>query len=252
MSNIRIRRKRLELTQLEVSVRAGPHMSQSKYSAIERGNLKANRLDRERIAGALNVEESALWQENPNNLHQISNDEWFTPRFILEKLGKFNLDPCTVENRPWPTAVDHLTKEEDGLAVDWRGRVWCNPPFTGMDPWMARMADHGNGILLAPAKKMETLSFFKYVWDRADAILIMRGRLRFHTADGKLAGGHPTFSTVFVAYGGHNAHVLRLSEIEGVFIPLRGHAEIINTGMFRSKEERPPQFHPASFSKPHR
>ncbi len=248
VSNIKIRRKTLGLTQLEVSRRAGLQMSQSKYSAIERGDLKANHLDRERISKVLAIEEGALWQKDPNNLHQISNDEWFTPRFILEKLGKFDLDPCTSKNRPWPTALKHITKEEDGLSQNWSGRVWCNPPFGEMGCWMAWMAVHGNGILLSPASKMETLPFFKYVWSQAHAILIMRGRLRFCSFEGQLAGRNPTFSTVFVAYGSQNADVLRLSGIEGVFIPLKGYAKILHSGMFSHKFEdlsrpRPPFYH---------
>ncbi|MEE9611534.1 MAG: DNA N-6-adenine-methyltransferase [Desulfatiglandales bacterium] len=247
VSHIKIRRKTLELTQREVCLRAEFQIPLYRYSAIERGVLKADHLDRERIARALGVDERALWEVRKPGPEDI-NEEWFTPRFILEKLGKFDLDPCTAKNRPWPTALHHITKKEDGLSADWSGRVWCNPPFGEMGCWMAWMAVHGNGILLSPASKMETLPFFKYVWSQADAILIMRGRLRFHTADGRLAGRNPTFSTVFVAYGTHNADVLRLSGIEGVFIPLKGYARILHSGMFSHKIEnlsppRPPFYH---------
>ena len=48
---------------------------------------------------------------------------------IVSALGPFDLDPCSPVNRPWPTAAQHFTVRDDGLAQAWHGRVWCNPPF---------------------------------------------------------------------------------------------------------------------------
>lgn len=46
-------------------------------------------------------------------------------------------------------AARHYTVADDGLALPWHGRVWCNPPF-GREAvkWPRRMRDHGNGIAL--------------------------------------------------------------------------------------------------------
>ena len=35
------------------------------------------------------------------------NDEWLTPPYIIEALGRFDLDPCSPINRPWDTATIH-------------------------------------------------------------------------------------------------------------------------------------------------
>lgn len=84
---------------------------------------------------------------------KMKNDEWLTPPEIIGALGEFDLDPCAPVIRPWDTAYIHYTIQDDGLSKKWQGRVWCNPPF-GREAvkWMRRMAEHGNGIALIPAR----------------------------------------------------------------------------------------------------
>jgi hypothetical protein len=146
-------------------------------------------------------------------------DVWLTPPAILRALGEFDLDPCSSVGRPWDTAKHHYTIEDDGLAQDWFGRVWCNPPYgPGMAPFLRRMVEHKNGIVLIFART-ETKAFFDYVWDKADAILFIKGRLKFHTPDGKAAGtaGSPS---VLIAYGEENVKALETCGIEGKLVYL--------------------------------
>ena len=56
-------------------------------------------------------------------------NEWLTPPCLLDRLGEFDLDPCSPVNRPWDTARHHYTVEDDGLRQPWFGRVFCNPPY---------------------------------------------------------------------------------------------------------------------------
>src|SRR5262245_11281011 len=70
---------------------------------------------------------------------------WLTPPYVLQPRGKFDLDPCAPIARPWPTAERHYTILDNGLALPWEGRVWCNPPYGAeAGDWLARCADHGN------------------------------------------------------------------------------------------------------------
>lgn len=136
-------------------------------------------------------------------------DEWLTPRSILDKLGGFDLDPCAPITRPWPTAAQHFTAEDDGLLHVWFGRVWCNPPF-GREAvkWLRRCAQHGNAIALVPART-ETLWFYETVWGVADAVCFLRGRPTFHRVDGSLGPSNSGAPIALIAYGATNAQVLR-------------------------------------------
>lgn len=135
---------------------------------------------------------------------RMQNDEWLTPPDILAPLGSFDLDPCAPLVRPWPTAAQHYTRADDGLKQPWHGRVWCNPPF-GREAvkWLQRLADHGNGIALIPART-ETVMFFQQVWNRADAVLFLRGRPHFYRVDGTRAPFNSGAPICLVAYGLEN------------------------------------------------
>ena len=158
-----------------------------------------------------------------------ATDVWLTPPSLLAKLGHFDLDPCSPLNRPWDTATTHYTIEDDGLtqpwhAPAWRIRVWMNPPYgRGMDQWMKKLKNHaagghGTGIALIFART-ETKTFFEHVWDDADAILFIKGRIRFCTPDGTPAGtaGSPS---VLIAYGKEEIETLRNCGIEGKLVIL--------------------------------
>jgi len=151
---------------------------------------------------------------------KTGKDEWLTPRNILRVLGPFDLDPCAPVARPWPTAKHHYTILENGLIQPWFGRVWCNPPYgCQTHQWMARLAEHGNGIALIFART-DTRMFFAQVWGRADAVLFLRGRLTFLNVDGtkpRNSGGAPS---CLVAYGKQNVAALAVSGLDGRLVRL--------------------------------
>ena len=140
---------------------------------------------------------------------------WLTPRFILDALGAFDLDPCAAPG--WETAKRMICLPDDGLAADWQGRVWCNPPFgkhTGA--WLERMAQHGDGIALAFART-ETRMFQQEVWPHASAVLFLAGRPHFHLPDGTRAKGNSGGPICLIAYGSRNAGSLASCGLPGAF-----------------------------------
>ena len=139
---------------------------------------------------------------------------YLTPPEILIPLGDFDLDPCAAPSpRPWPTADRHIELPEDGLAAVWGGRVFCNPPF-GREAaaWLAKMAAHGNGIALVPAR-IETAMFYRSVWGVASGVLFLRGRPHFHLSDGTRTAFNSGAPICLIAYGQANAEALKQSRL---------------------------------------
>lgn len=148
--------------------------------------------------------------------------DWLTPPEILASLGGFDMDPCASQFQPWRTAAREYTIADDGLAREWSGRVWCNPPYgPHAEKFLKRMAEHRNGIALIFART-ETRAFQEYCWNGADGMLFMAGRIRFRVPGGAVAGpaGAPS---VLVAYGAHNVEALRSSRIKGYVVDLHNH-----------------------------
>ena len=147
-------------------------------------------------------------------------DEWLTPPFILRALGEFDLDPCAPINRKWEMAKKHYTVLDNGLMKTWSGRVWCNPPYgTETARWMRKLAEHGNGIGLTFART-ETKMFFDTIWNKADAIFFLKGRLRFFHVDGR-EGGTAGSPSCLIAYGENNVRALEDCKLSGKLVRLK-------------------------------
>ena len=147
-------------------------------------------------------------------------EEWLTPKEITDVLGPFDLDPCSPIVRPWSTASTHYTIKEDGLKQLWHGRVWLNPPYGNeTEKWMARMAQHNNGISLIFART-ETATWFDSVWPAAAALLFIKGRIAFCHVDGRRAGTSAGAPSGLIAYGQANAERLKTCGIPGRYVAL--------------------------------
>lgn len=148
-----------------------------------------------------------------------TTDEWYTPQWILERLGEFDLDPCSPEKRLWDTAKVHVDAKTDGLSLDWSGkRVWLNPPYSNPKPFVEKLVKCNNGILLT-FNRLDTRMFQDIVLPNASGILFMRGRVKFYRPDGQ-EGGTSGCGSVLVSFGEENAEVLKTSNIQGYFVKL--------------------------------
>lgn len=148
-------------------------------------------------------------------------NEWYTPSYIINSLGIFDLDPCAApkEHRPFETATKSYTITDDGLKQAWEGRVWLNPPYGELTKhWLKRMSEHSNGIVLIFART-ETKMFFDYVWPYAKAFFFFKGRIKFLNHIGKTgpAGG----PSVLIAYDKDstiNTDALKNCKLPGQFL----------------------------------
>lgn len=150
---------------------------------------------------------------------------WLTPPEIISALGgsqSFDLDPCSLNPRPFDTARNHIFLPEDGLNAEWHGRVWLNPPYTSdeIGNWLRKLAEHGTGTSLIFART-DTEAFTKYVWKSADSLLFLQGRLNFHHSNGSRSQRNAGAPSVLCAYGNNDTEILAQSGIKGHFVPLR-------------------------------
>lgn len=143
---------------------------------------------------------------------------WLTPRYIIDALGPFDLDPCAATVRPWDCAQRNIIEAEDGLRQDWFGLVWMNPPYgDNLGKWFAKLIEHRNGISLTFART-ETVAF-QYALGEADAVLFPAKRIIFlpDPAAGEREVGNAGAPSVFMAFGMTAVARLLSSGIEGVF-----------------------------------
>ena len=100
-------------------------------------------------------------------------DERYTPTWLFEELGRFDLDPCSPEGGPLHGHADAwFTRADDGLAQPWEGRVFMNPPFSETTAWADRFVAHGDGIALLPlanaAWRVRLMNACQLFWFPAD------------------------------------------------------------------------------------
>lgn len=151
--------------------------------------------------------------------HKTGTDEWMTPPEIIDAIGPFDLDPSTPAVQPWPTATTRYTQADDGLAQHWdRSQfMFCNPPYSLIGPFMAKAAEHGNGIALVFART-ETAWWFESVWPKASGVLFLQGRLHFHHPDGTRAKANAGGPSALVAYGEAAYHRLLNAGLPGALV----------------------------------
>jgi phage N-6-adenine-methyltransferase len=127
------------------------------------------------------------------------NSEWFTPEkyfpYVRSVLGAIDLDPASDdEAQRVVCATRYFTKADDGLAQEWHGRVWLNPPYGPplISQFTRKMVDERlagritAGIMLTHA--YTSSAWFHKAALVADAICFTLGRVRFYAPDGRIAG----------------------------------------------------------------
>ena len=144
------------------------------------------------------------------------SQDHITPRWIIDRLGPFDLDPCAADPRPWDCATRNFT--EAGLSRPWRGRVWLNPPFDQyiVGHWIERLAERGNGTALLHART--EAKWFEPIWERASGILFMADRLKFCRPDGSELPHNSGAPPVLVAFGATDLARLEASSIAGQLV----------------------------------
>lgn len=149
-----------------------------------------------------------------NGLGLGKSDEWYTPKSVFDALGcRFDLDVAAPVGGPLHVPCE-AWYDHDSLERLWFGFVWGNFPFggrNGLEPWLDKFFDHGNGIALTPDRT--SAPWFHKAWQRTDAVMFTR-KTRFLRRDGKPAGS-PAFGTALWAIGDRGVAALKFAQSRG-------------------------------------
>lgn len=152
-----------------------------------------------------------LWQAAN---YSSASVEWYTPVCYLdavrEVLGDIDLDPASSEQANQTVRADRIfTKEDDGLARDWFGRVFLNPPYgriaggeslagafcaKAIEQFEAGKIDAG--IILV--NSLHSQSWQAPLYDFP--VCFVDHRIQFASADGEV-NKSPTFQNIFIYLG---------------------------------------------------
>lgn len=142
---------------------------------------------------------------------EYSKDECYTPKWLFDAMGlEFDLDVASA-NHPLIVvpAANKYTLEDDGLAQKWYGRVYMNPPFSKVTPWIDKWLDHANGICLVPLSSNGR--WVNKLWDSKAGCMYLPASMAFQGADGRIV--KMRWRTALWAIGQENIDGLIRSQI---------------------------------------
>lgn len=116
--------------------------------------------------------------------------EWHTPAYYIELarlvLGTIDLDPASsAEAQKVVKARKYFSKNDDGLAREWQGRVWLNPPYARelislfSGKLAAEMVQQRVTAAVMLVNSYTDTGWFQELAQSADAVCFTRGRIAF-------------------------------------------------------------------------
>ena len=167
------------------------------------------------VSGAITISKAETVVKNRlAGIADTDGDSWFTPTWLFDQLGlTFEADVCAPRDPSQRTvpAATYYTEDDDGLAQEWHGLVWCNPPYSTPEAWTDRMVEHGDGVLLVHMPNNAKWAV-RAQW-AATAVRLVQS-MHFVRPNGQEQ--RPGYSLMLLAYGDRAAEAL--TSVEGPMV----------------------------------
>ena len=106
----------------------------------------------------------------------------------------FDADACANENNHKLTL--YWNEEQDALLQSWRGlRLWCNPPYNNIEPWLRKGLEADLVVYLLPNR---TDSEWFHIFAPKAEIHWFRGRIQFKQPPGVKYSSNSEGSLLFI------------------------------------------------------
>ena len=131
------------------------------------------------------------------------DDEYYTPKMIVDMFGKFDYDPATTKEKSEQLEIlNYDTIQTNGLLNDWTKykRIWINPPFTMKSQFLQKAQETFNITkndiyILLPIEFLTTLKFYNII--KGIKLFIPNGRINFESGLGR-KGKSPAFGCIVI------------------------------------------------------
>ena len=133
-------------------------------------------------------------KKRPHVANNSGNNEWYTPAEYIEAarrvMGSIDFDPASSEiANQTVQAAEYYTAETNGLAKEWHGNVWMNPPYSSdlIEKFVDKLIEqHGNinQAIVLVNNATETGWFSKLV-RTSSAVCFPKSRVKFYMPDGR-------------------------------------------------------------------
>lgn len=139
------------------------------------------------------------------NVNFTKDNEYYTPKSVVEYFGKFDYDPATCEEKAKEFDIKNYdTIETNGLTKDWTiyKNIWINPPFTEKHKFLEKAYQtykiaRNNIYILFPIEFITTKRFHNIAKNVGGKIYIPSGRINFESGLGKKSKS-PAFGSVIM------------------------------------------------------
>lgn len=133
---------------------------------------------------------------NREVMFSSKTDLWETPQDFFDKLNEefhFQTDVCALPENA--KCENFYTPEQDGLAQEWSGTCWCNPPYgRQIAKWVRKASESKATVVMLIPARTDTAWFHDYIYGKAE-VRFVRGRLKFGEA--KNSAPFPSMVVVF-------------------------------------------------------